>query len=84
MSEDNKQFAGLHQALTDYFAAISLQKTPNPPSLTEAIKNLDESGQRHLSEAPAMLRHYIEKKSYEKALQFLEDSMKESQAKAPN
>lgn len=77
MTGVDKKFPELHQALKSYFVAISLQKSISPPSLSDAIKDLDNVGDRYLEIVPPMLKHYLEKKSYEKALQFLEDAEKE-------
>ena len=45
------------------------------------LRQLDELGQELGSEAPSMLRHYLEKRSYTKALDFLEGR---DEAAAPN
>jgi hypothetical protein len=36
------------------------------------VRNVDQRGQAVLEQAPPMLRHYIERRSYTKALDFLE------------
>ena len=45
------------------------------------LRRLDELGQELGKEAPPMLRHYLEKRSYTKALDFLEGR---DEAAAPN
>ena len=50
-------------------------------SIAAHLRQLDELGQELGSEAPPMLRHYLEKRSYTKALDFLEGR---NEAAAPN
>ena len=64
-------FPEFAQALSDYFAAIQQQQSPQPPPLRPLITQLDKLGHELLPVAPPVLRHYIERKSYEKALKFL-------------
>ena len=41
-------------------------------AIVASLGRIDEIGQRLGADAPPMLRHYIEKRSYSKALDFLE------------
>ncbi len=50
-------------------------------SIAAHLRRLDELGQELGNEAPPMLRHYLEKRSYTKALDFLEGR---DEAAAPN
>ena len=50
-------------------------------SIATHLRQLDELGQKLDKEAPPMLRHYLEKRSYTKALDFLEGR---DEAAAPN
>lgn len=50
-------------------------------SIAAHLQQLDELGQELGKEAPPMLRHYLEKRSYTKALDFLEGR---DEAAAPN
>ena len=62
----------LHATLQALMTAID-----NRESIAEHLRQLDELG----NEAPPMLRHYLEKRSYAKALDFLEGR---DEAAAPN
>ena len=59
----------LHASLQDMMDSISSGATD---SLVAQIKKIDEIGQALGADAPPMLRHYLEKRSYAKALDFLE------------
>ena len=50
-------------------------------SIATHLRQLDELGQKLGKEAPPMLRHYLDKRSYTKALDFLEGR---DEAAAPN
>ena len=41
-------------------------------NIAELVLNVDQRGQDIFKQAPPMLRHYIERRSYTKALDFLE------------
>lgn len=63
----------LHEALTRLLEAIAAGGSASAgPSLTDCIARLDQLRDELDEDAPAMLRHYLEKRSYEKALAFLE------------
>ena len=59
----------LHATLIGLMEAINTGATE---SLVAQIKKIDEIGEALGTEAPPMLRHYLEKRSYAKALDFLE------------
>ncbi|HIM56994.1 MAG TPA: hypothetical protein EYM39_09850 [Candidatus Latescibacteria bacterium] len=66
-------YPALHQALTTLVQTIEAgtghsdgQKIP------EQLQRIDELGQQLAPTAPAMLRHYLEKRSYTKAIDLLE------------
>ena len=61
----------LQQTLEAYFAAIARRREPNPPPLISHFEALDAWQRQWGSEAPAMLRHYLQNKSYQKALGFV-------------
>jgi hypothetical protein len=63
--------ATLRGQLEGYFAAIAQQQAPNPPSLIPHFQGLDAWQQAHAAGAPGQLRHYLQQKSYQKALAFL-------------
>jgi len=63
----------LHKALTQLLAAIAAGGSASgAASITDCLARLDQLRQGLGDEAPAMLRHYLEKRSYEKAMAFLE------------
>lgn len=68
----------LHTELQALMAAID---NGEGESIAAHLRQLDEFGQELGSEAPPMLRHYLEKRSYTKALDFLEGR---DEAAAPN
>ncbi len=71
------KFPELESALEAYFMAIASQKSANPTSLMPHILKLDELGAKLHSSAPPMLQHYLERKSYEKALKFIRGEIDE-------
>ena len=70
-------FPELESALEAYFEAVGQQKLPEPPSLMPFILKLDELGRQLHATAPPLLQHYLERKSYEKALLFLRGQAQE-------
>ncbi|MDE2732759.1 MAG: hypothetical protein OXI72_00080 [Gemmatimonadota bacterium] len=68
----------LHTELQALMAAIDNREGE---LIAAHLRQLDELGQELGSEAPPMLRHYLEKRSYTKALDFLEGR---DEAAAPN
>ena len=67
----------LESALKAYFEGVQLQKSPNPPALMPLILRLDEAGRLAYDDSPPMLQHYLERKSYEKALKFLQGELED-------
>ena len=68
----------LHATLQALMTAIDNREGE---SIAEHLRQLDDLGQGLGNEAPPMLRHYLEKRSYAKALNFLEGR---DEAAAPN
>jgi len=68
----------LHTELQALMAAIDNREGE---SIAAHLRQLDELGQELGEEAPPMLRHYLDKRSYTKALDFLEGR---DEAAAPN
>lgn len=58
----------LRKALKDMLSAIE----EGGGDIAEHVRCVDRQGQEVLEQAPPMLRHYIERRSYTKALDFLE------------
>jgi hypothetical protein len=67
----------IHQTLTDLMAAIA----GRDDSVRGLISRVDELHRELPADSPPMLRHYLEKRSYAKALDFLEGR---DEAAAPN
>ena len=59
----------LHTTLKDLMAAIA---AGDGDGLREHLAELDRQRDAFTEEAPPMLRHYLEKRSYAKAIDFLE------------
>ena len=57
----------LRKALKEMLSAIE-----GGDNIAALVRNVDQRGQAVLEQAPPMLRHYIERRSYTKALDFLE------------
>ena len=58
----------LRKALKEMLSAIE----GGGDNIADLVRNVDKRGQAVLEQAPPMLRHYIERRSYTKALDFLE------------
>ena len=58
----------LRKALKEMLPAIE----GGGDNIAALVRNVDQRGQAVLEQAPPMLRHYIERRSYTKALDFLE------------
>ena len=67
----------LHKTLTELMSSIQA----GDDRLRSLIGQVDEFRTTLPAEAPPMLRHYLEKRSYQKALDFLEGR---DEAAAPN
>ena len=61
--------AGLHRTLKSLMAAI---RSGDGEALRRDLAEVDRQREALGEEAPPMLRHYLERRSYEKALAFLE------------
>ncbi len=68
----------LHTELQALMAAIDNREGE---SIAAHLRQLDELSQKLGNEAPSMLRHYLKKRSYAKALDLLEGR---DEAEAPN
>jgi hypothetical protein len=58
----------LRKALKEMLSAIE----GGGDNIAALVRNVDQRGQAVLEQAPPMLRHYIKRRSYTKALDFLE------------
>ena len=68
----------LHATLKEMMKAID---NGEGEAIVASLGRIDDIGQRLGADAPPMLRHYIEKRSYSKALDFLEGR---DESAAPN
>ena len=71
------RFQELEATLEAYFLAIDQQKSAQPPALMPLILKLDQLGMELHPFAPPMLQHYLERKSYAKALNMLRGNLTE-------
>ena len=64
----------LHQALSMMMKGIEIGPVADDegPSLADQLRSIDQLKEELGSEIPPMLQHYLEKRSYTKALDFLE------------
>lgn len=64
----------LHQALTALMKAIANGRkgAASGSEITALVQRIDAIGAEWGADAPGMLRHYLERHSYAKALDFLE------------
>ena len=67
-------YPALHQALTTLVQTIEAGtgQTDGGEKIPDQLQRIDELGQQLAPTAPAMLRHYLEKRSYTKAIDLLE------------
>ena len=72
---------GLEQVHTTLQALMTAIDNGEGESIATHLRRLDELGQELGQEAPPMLRHYLDKRSYAKALNLLEGR---DEAAAPN
>ncbi|MCY3763166.1 MAG: hypothetical protein OXH50_18115 [Gemmatimonadetes bacterium] len=71
----------LHAVLNDMMASIAGDGKEGEVDIAGKLARIDALGRELGTEAPPMLRHFLEKRSYAKALDFLEGI---DQSKAPN
>jgi hypothetical protein len=70
----------LHNTLTEMMATISAGGSTAGGSIAEHLATIDHLAKELGAGTPAMLRHYLEKRSYAKALDFLEGRDETSEA----
>ena len=66
---------GLHEALQQCMQTTSHRQ---PELIAEALNRILQFEQQFGSDAPPMLRHYLERRSYQKALDFLNSGRAET------
>ena len=67
---------GLRDALQQFMQTTSKRQ---PEQIAEALNRILQLEQQLGSDAPAMLRHYLERRSYQKALDFLNSGRPETE-----
>lgn len=72
----NPSVETIRSALDEYYRLIPLQGGDAPPDMRPVIAELDRLGREAGPGVPPRLRHYLESKSYAKALAFLADPPK--------
>ena len=64
----------LHKNLTDMMSLIESGSPPSEgPGIADYLRRIDEIKNELGQDAPKMLIHYLEKRSYTKAIDFLEE-----------
>jgi len=66
---------GLRDALQQFVQTASKRQ---PDQIAEALNRILQFEQQLGSDAPPMLRHYLERRSYQKALEFLNSGRAET------
>jgi hypothetical protein len=69
----------LRKALEQFVRAAAEKKSP---AVAAALARVTELQQKLGADAPRMLRHYLERRSYQKALDFLNSGRPETEAPA--
>jgi hypothetical protein len=67
---------GLRDALQQFMQTTSNRQ---PEQIAEALNRILQFEQQLGSDAPPMLRHYLERRSYQKALEFLDSGRPETE-----
>ena len=67
---------GLRDALQQFMQTTSKRQ---PEQIAEALNRILQFEQQLGSDAPPMLRHYLERRSYQKALDFLNSGRPETE-----
>jgi len=67
---------GLREALQQFMQTTSKRQ---PEQIAEALNRILQFEQQLGSDAPPMLRHYLERRSYQKALDFLNSGRPETE-----
>lgn len=62
----------LHETLKGMMKSIEAGPAAEGPGIADYLKRLDEIKEAMGDDAPQMLEHYLDKRSYTKALDFLE------------
>lgn len=72
-----KEYQKLHDAIGSMFTSIAENKN----DVAEHVLEVDRLSREVISEVPPMLRHYLERRSYQKALDFINGEDESEKAK---
>ena len=72
-----KEYQKLHDAIESMFISIAENKN----DVAEHVLEVDRLSREVISEVPPMLRHYLERRSYQKALDFINGEDESEKAK---
>ncbi len=72
-----KEYQKLHDAIESMFTSIAENKN----DVAEHVLEVDRLSREVISEVPPMLRHYLERRSYQKALDFINGEDESEKAK---
>jgi DNA-binding ferritin-like protein len=72
-----KEYQKLHDAIESMFTSIAENKN----DVAEHVLEVDRLSREMISEVPPMLRHYLERRSYQKALDFINGEDESEKAK---
>tara|TARA_B100001250_G_C19796374_1_gene788890 strand:- start:1124 stop:1357 length:234 start_codon:yes stop_codon:yes gene_type:complete len=65
---EHQEYEKLRKALLNMFASISNSEN----NVAQSVLEVDRLSREVIPEAPPMLRHYLERRSYQKALDFID------------
>ena len=71
------EYQKLHDAIESMFTSIAENKN----DVAEHVLEVDRLSREMISEVPPMLRHYLERRSYQKALDFINGEDESEKAK---
>ena len=71
------EYQKLHDAIERLFTSIAKNKN----DVAEHVLEVDRLSREVISEVPPMLRHYLERRSYQKALDFINGEDESEKAK---
>jgi len=72
-----QEFGKLRKALVNMFTSISKSQV----NVAENVLQVDRLSREAIPDAPPMLRHYLERRSYQKALDFIDGQDESKKAK---
>ena len=75
--KEYQDFKKLREAIVNMFTSISESQV----SIAENVLEVDRLSREAIPDAPPMLRHYLERRSYQKALDFIDGKGESEKAK---